>query len=324
VNELLIVTIVCILGIVLSGLSSGAETGAYTLNRTRHRLKLANKEPGARLLDHLTKDMAGFVVVCLIGSNLGHALVSYATTLALKDVVHNPDLIATLVMAPVVFILAEVAPKELYRRHTSWLLYASAPPLTVLAWVFSPATRCLRGLTAVLRWVGLETDEGEDRLQAQERVRREIAAGREDGTLTAYQATLARNIFSLDARHVLQAMVPIADTDCLEASCELEEARALATRTGRTRYPVFRDRRENVIGVVDVYDLLFEERPGLTIRNFIQPHLTASPLDKVPETLLRLRKARTNLAVVVRDDQAVGIVTLKDLVEEITGELQDL
>ena len=78
------------------------------------------------------------------------------------------------------------------------------------------------------------------------------------------------------------------------------------------------------MGVVDLYDLLLEERPGLTIRNYIKAPIFVSPYEKVAGALVRLRRARVSLAVVTKDDEALGIVTIKDLVEEITGELQDL
>ena len=83
--------------------------------------------------------------------------------------------------------------------------------------------------------------------------------------------------------------------------------------------------REQVIGAVSIYDLLFEERPGLTLRNWVEPVVHVSPQEKVAEALVRLRRERANLAVVTdAGGRALGIVTLKDLVEEITGELRDL
>ena len=323
-SDLAIVGGLCAFGVLVSGLFSGAETGAYRFSRTRHRLLLGAGDRRARRVEGLTRDLTAFVVVCLIGTNLGNTLVSYCTTLALEQFVSSPELVATLTIGPVLFLLGEVAPKELFRRHPNRLLYGISPVLIVSAWLFTPATRALRGLTAFLSWLGLDAEEGNSARHARDRVRQEIAAGRAGGTLTDYQATLARNIFSLEAKRVRHAMIPLSEVGCLEAATELEEARGIVRSQGHTRYPVFRDQRGQVIGLVHAYDLLFEERPGLTIRNYVRPILRVAPQDPVAEAILRLRRARSKMAVVVQGELALGVVTLKDLIEEITGELNDL
>lgn len=319
--------VLCCLGSLGTGFFAGVETGAYRFNRTRHRVHLAAGEPRARLVERLTVDMASFVTVCLIGTNLATSLVSFSATLAFEglDLV-APEVLATLLIGPVLFVLGEVAPKELYRRHADRLVYASAPLLRLAAGAFAPATALLAGVNRLLRGFGLQSDESGSRLEAQERLRQEIAAGHQEGTLTSYQATLAGNIFGLSAIRVRQVMIPLPEVAALEAAAALEDARAQVTAGAFTRYPVYRHRRERVTGVVSAWDLLFEERPGLTIRNYVEPIHEVGPDEPIPEALLRLRQRRAKIAVVVAAEgrRAVGIVTLKDLVEEITGELKDL
>ncbi len=311
------------LGFLFSALFSGAETGAYTFNRTRHRLRVADRDRRARLVERLTRDLTGFVVICLIGTNLANTLVSYASTVALEQVgVSAAELVATLAIGPLLFIVGELAPKELYRRHPDRLLYATAPVVATARLLLWPAVAALALFTRALRR-GLESDARADGA-AEERLRQLIIAGGADGTVTDYQATLAQNIFSLRTRRVRHVMVPLGKVRMFEAAQGLEEARAEAREHGHGRYPVYRHRPEQVVGVVDAYELEFDEHPGVTIRNYVAPALTIDPEEKVAEALVRLRRARARLAVVTRADRALGIVTAKDLVEEITGELQDL
>ncbi len=312
-----------LIGTLFSGLFSGAETGAYQFNRTRHRLALADGNRRAHLVQGMTSDLTAFVVVCLIGTNLANSLVSYSATLAFTHLEFGtPELISTLTIAPILFILGELAPKELFRRHADRLVYATGPLLRLSALVFWPLSKALGLVSFLLRLFGLRPDE--EHTQSEERLRHAIAAGAEGGTLTAYQATIARNIFSLRTRRVLHAMIPLARVDALEASMELEAARAEIRSTGRGRYPVYRNQIDQIVGIANFYDLLFEEHPGLTIRNYIQDALLISPYEKVAEALVRMRRARCKIAVVAQDGKAMGIITLKDLVEEITGELRDL
>lgn len=312
-----------LVGTLFSGLFSGAETGAYQFNRTRHRLALAAGDRKATLLQAMTSDLTAFVVVCLVGTNLANSLVSYSATLAFTHFEFaTPEVISTLTIAPLLFIFGELAPKELFRRHADRLVYATAPLLRLSAILFWPFSKALSLVSLLLRVFGLRPDE--EHGQSEERLRHAIAAGAEGGTLTAYQATIARNIFSLRTRRVLHAMIPLARVDALEASMELEAARAEVRSTGRGRYPVYRNEPDQLVGIVNFYDLVFEERPGLTIRNYVQEPLFISPYEKVAEALVRMRRARAKIAIVAQDGKALGLITLKDLIEEITGELRDL
>ncbi|MGE0706632.1 MAG: CNNM domain-containing protein [Planctomycetota bacterium] len=314
-----------LLGVFCSAVFSGAETGAYQFNRTRLRLALAEGSRPARMLERMTGDLTTFVVVCLIGTNLANAFVSFASTLAIEHLGYGaPELIATVAVAPFLFVLGELAPKELFRRQPDRFLYVVAPLVSVAAFLFRPLAWVLSGVTALLRLLGLRGEEG-GTLGGDERLRQAIAAGAEGGTLTQYQATLARNIFSLRTRAVRHAMVRLENVDMLDVASDLEEARAYARRTGRRRLPVFEQKRARVIGVVDLYELLFEERPGAALREYVDPALVVPPQERVAEALVHLRRARTPLAVVTEaSGAAVGVITLKDLVEEITGELADL
>jgi CBS domain containing-hemolysin-like protein len=88
---------------------------------------------------------------------------------------------------------------------------------------------------------------------------------------------------------------------------------------------VYRGKPEEAIGIVLLYDIFLEGEQAATVEGFVRPVPRLRPGDRVEDALLRLRMARESLAVVTGPDgKAVGIVTLKDLCEEITGELDDL
>jgi CBS domain containing-hemolysin-like protein len=316
----LLAIILCVIGTLTSGLFSGAETGAYRFNRTRHRLALASGRRRARLVETLTSDLTGFVVVCLVGTNLANGLVSYSATLAFASFEFStPEFLATLIVGPILFLFGELGPKELFRRHSDRLLYAAAPLLRLASFVLRPLTWSLGLVTGLLRVMGLTAESPEP---GEERLRQAIGAAYEGGTLTAYQATLARNIFSLRSRRVSDAMIPLEQVDCLDVSLGLGTARGAVSQVTRGRYPVYRERRDQVVGIVDLYDVLFAEGEG-SLGDYAREILTVSPGEKVAEALMRMRRARENLAVVVEAGRALGIITLKDVVEEITGELQD-
>ena len=324
-SALLLALALLALGLAASFCFSGSETGTYCLNRARHRLRVDEGVRRALLFDVLTRDMAGLVAVILIGNNIANATISVTLTMLGERLqLARPDVLATVVAVPLLFVGCELLPKELFRRHADTLTYRVAPFIAVCAWLFAPAAYALRGVHRLLARLGLEGSQSEQRLQAQERLRAAIAAAREGGELTAYQATLARNVFALHARTVGQVMVPLAKVIGLEAGTSIERARELVRSDTHTRHPVHRDRADRVVGILSAWDLLFEERPGLTIRNYVEPAFTVAPEERVATALLKMRRARAKMAVVQAGERALGIVTLKDLVEEITGELRDL
>lgn len=321
--QVLLALLLCLVGTLGSGLFSGAETAAYRFNRTRHRLRLAEGSRRALLVQSLTADLPGFLVVCLVGTNLCNSLVSTAATLAVgRSTSLPPELVSTLTVAPALFILGELAPKELFRRHADRMLYAAAPALKLSSVLFWPVVRGLGFIHRALEALGLNGQD--DSFGREERLRQAIAAGLEGGTLTAYQGTVARNIFSLRMRRVRHAMVPFARVDVLEDNLDLPAARARARATPRGRYPLLRASDGFALGVIDLYDLVFEDRPGACLRDYLRPAPVLRPDERVAEALLRLRRERAPLALVGDPRRPLGIVTLKDLVEEITGELQDL
>src|SRR5262249_8044762 len=158
------------------------------------------------------------------------------------------------------------------------------------------------------------------KLEAEERLRLAIAASHEEGVLSEYQAALVRNILSLRRRLVVQAMIPLEKVDMLDIRTPLEEARRLAQASGRTRLPLHAaGDRTKIVGLVLIYELLLEDLP--TLGHYIRDIPRVGPSDRVDDALVRLRSLHEKLALVTEaHGRALGIVTVKDLAEEVTGE----
>jgi CBS domain containing-hemolysin-like protein len=301
-------------GLVLVAFSSGVETGAYALNRARLRIHVAQGSWRARLIDRLVSDLPGLLVAVLVGRALAHALVSFAVTLLFEaEFPRGAELVAAATVAPLVFVLGELGPKELVRRHADRFMTWAAPGLAVLEAALRPL--------AALRKAPVD----EDRALAAEELRLTIQASAEDGVLTDFQAALARNVLTLRHRRIAGAMTPLARVYALEAGTPIRASREIAARAGRSRLLVYRGKPEEAIGAVLLYDIFLEGREDEPVERLVRPAPRLSPQDRVEDALLKLRVARESLAIVQGPDgKALGIVTLKDLCEEITGELEDL
>jgi putative hemolysin len=314
------------LGLLLLAFASGVETGAYALNRARLRLGVAEGNRRAQLLAKLAADLPSLLAAVVVSRTAAHALVSFAATLLFARVLaDHAEFAAALTVAPLAFVLGELAPKELSRRHADGLMAAAAPTLAIFEIVLAPITAALSLVRRGLREIGLAEKKEDERALAAEELRLTIQASTEEGVLTAFQASLARNILTLRHRLVSAAMVPLSRVKAVEAATPLPRAREIAAECGCSRLLVFRERLEDAIGAVSVYDLFLETQETKTIDALVRPAPRISPADRVEDALLRLRLAREKLAIVARPgEKTLGIVTLKDLCEEITGELDDL
>ncbi len=314
-----------LVGLALVAFSSGIETGVYAVNRARLRLNVASGSRKARLLERLVSDLPPLLVFVLVGRSAAHALVSFAVTLLFERwTPHAAELFAAAAVAPMVFVLGELGPKELLRRHADIFMTWAAPFLAVFEGVLAPLSSLLFLAGRALQRAGLRIAEEDDRTLAAEELRLTIQASAEEGVLTDFQAALARNILSLRHRRVLSAMVPLARVYALDAATPLAAAREIAARAGRSRLLVYRGKPEEALGVVQLYDLFLEGDAARSVEQLVHPAPRLGPQDRVEDALLRLRVAREGLAIVAGPDgKAVGIVTLKDLCEEITGELDD-
>ncbi len=156
----------------------------------------------------------------------------------------------------------------------------------------------------------------------------ELIEEREDAAipLTDDERILVSNILTLRDRTVYDVMVPSADIMAAEESTPLPEVVKTMAEAGHSRFPVYRETLDDLIGVIHIKDLLGVERddPNRKLSDLVRRLLFVSPSMRVLELLLEMRTTRLHMAVVVDEYGGTdGLVTIEDLVEEIVGEIAD-
>jgi len=309
----------------LGGLFAGFETGMYSANRVRLRLQLELKSFGARSLSRLLRDLPSSMSTNLIGTNLTLYFSTACVTklCEMRDIsVLTYEFAATLILTPIVFIFAEMTPKDVFRRHADQWTYVIAPVMQVFHWILYPlAIGFRRAGSLVKRSVVNRTEEPP--VISRLGLHAVIAEGREDGVLTTYQTAIAANITRLQVKKIVDVMVPLTEAVTIAGDAPLQELEEKAARNDISRLPVFDSQRRNIIGIVNVFDHLFEEEKGERVSDLLRTAPSLAEDDGIYAALVCLRRARMPMGI-VRDDatQAVGIVTVKDLVEEIVGKLE--
>ena len=314
--------------LLLSGFFSGAETGVYRVNPVRLQLRSNQGHRGSVRLRRLLEDRAGILSVTLMGTNLANYLTTIFTAMFLARLAtdwsdRELELYTTLILTPIVLTFGEILPKNWFRQQAN-------PLMTRASWALAVFDRMFRwcGAVPVLKWLTRctlrwwhGTDDWEPAMHPRSRMLSLLKEGVAEGVLTDEQSNLLDGVLSLSNVSVGSVMVPASKAVMLPRNATRDHILPVMRRHRYSRYPVIGTRSSKVVGVIDVYEFLGRSTGG-TIDEMMTAPCTLRPQSSVSAALYDMREARRTFGVVVdRWGNCIGIVTMKDLVEEIVGDL---
>jgi CBS domain containing-hemolysin-like protein len=315
----LVAIAICVL---MEGLFSGSEIGFYSVNRLRLRSRVAAGLRDALVLQRLLDQPGVTMMTTLIGTNV----MVYAATALCTEMLgarRHAEVWATLIMTPIIFVVGEMIPKDVFRRRADAVMYRLAGPVDAFRFLMRPATWLLTELTAAVTG-GLSRRRRAVPL-SRAAVAEWIAESRHEGVLSDYQHALSANVMSLLNKSVRPAMIPLEKVEMIRSDLRGEALRDALRKAGHSRVLVYSGSRKNVLGILHAFDYIRAAKDGPAAEDLVRPAMRIRPRDGVNETLVALQRERQQMALAVnRNGRPVGIVTVKDLVEEIVGELQDL
>ncbi|MHC4787792.1 MAG: CNNM domain-containing protein [Planctomycetota bacterium] len=303
---------------------SGSETGSYCINRLRLRLRAEKGVTAARMLLRLLARPRLAIGTMLVGTNLGLYLATVLFTRRLHESgwLAPAELYSCLIMPPVLLICAEVIPKSLFQHHADTLMYRSVWPLRVSQFVFYP-------LAALLRWLGgLVLPDGRPGSArggafTPDAFRFYLSEGAAHGVLSPLQRKMAENILHLKSVRLPAVMTPLQEVVMIAEDASPGELVELLRGHRYSRIPLYRGSPERIVGVINIIDVASNHEPSAPPHALARGVLTFEEGASVADALWGLRQARQQFGVVVDPQaRAVGIITVKDLVEEIVGELE--
>ncbi|MEM9252667.1 MAG: CNNM domain-containing protein [Planctomycetota bacterium] len=319
--------LLALLGFCGSALYSGMETGSYRLNRVRLHLRAQRREPEAVALEAETSDLSRLLSTLLIGNNVTNQLGTTAMGIMLLSLVTNEwaaVAVNAAVVTPILFVVGETLPKDFFSAHADAVMYRLAG---VLRW--SRRAFYYTGLTPAVgvAWAVLSKVVGRQGKYDATHPRREMTflfkEGIGYGLLTDQQSALVDRVMRLSDTKLGDAMTPWARAMKVRADDPPGVMWRLAEQGGgRSRYPVV-ERGGKVVGVVNVLDALVHDRDACPpIRELMTDAVTLSASLGLRNGLSEMQAKGGSLAVVTDErGKPVGVVTPRDLVEPITGQL---
>ncbi|MCS7037116.1 MAG: hemolysin family protein [Saprospiraceae bacterium] len=235
-----------------------------------------------------------------------------------------PVAFASITVLHIVF--GELAPKSMAIRYPTRTTLWVALPLKFFYYLFRPFIWLLNGLAnLILRVMGIRL-VGHSEAHSEEELKLIISESAESGAIQASERELIHNVFAFDERLVKHIMTPRTQVVGMRIETPLSEAVSFALREGYSRYPVFEDTLDRILGFVHTKDLLVAqvEQSNKTLSELMRPVLYTHPNKKIVQLLRQFQRDRLQLAVVTNEfGGTAGIVTMEDILEELVGEIQD-
>ncbi|OYV72946.1 MAG: hypothetical protein B7Z72_03620 [Gemmatimonadetes bacterium 21-71-4] len=220
--------------------------------------------------------------------------------------------VALIVVTYFTVVLAELMPRGISLGNPEGMAAWLTPPLLLFAWFTAPFSWLLnRSSQLGLRLLGLELPRGEENVHSAEELRILVEQSQEKGVLLPQDAHLIEGVFEFSEKNAREVMTPRTDLDALPVDATLDDALAMVEETHRSRYPVYEDTIDNVIGLVlakDLIPVLHHPPAEFSLRAVMRPVHVVPGSREVEEVLA---------------DFKPGVVTMEDLLEEIVGEILD-
>jgi CBS domain containing-hemolysin-like protein len=205
----------------------------------------------------------------------------------------------------------------------SWRIFWVA---SVLAW---PAIVASNFFGEILkRAAGMDDDEDGEEEWLEDEIRSMVSGGEREGLLESGERDMIEGVMELDEKDVFSVMTPRSKVDALDCEIDYKTAVEFVVSSGRTRIPIYRERLDNIVGILYAKDLLREslkeESSRKNLVDIVRPALTVPESILLNEMLQRFLREQIHMAIVVDEYGAFsGIVTIEDILEEIVGEIVD-
>ena len=318
--------IVCLL---LSIFFSSSETAFISLQKLRLEYLIDAKVRGANRVAKLLRQPEQLLSTVLLGNTfVNTAATALATTLAIRVWPNQGVLISTVGLTIILLIFCETTPKTFAALHTERLALTFGRPLEIVAWLLTPLVVALSWIASRFTGlVGVKPAPGS--LVSDDEIRTMISLGQRQGEMEDAEAALLDKVFKFGDRPVREVMVPRPEVVAIEQGSKIGAFLALYAEHPLSRFPVYKENMDNVIGILAIKDILMAQAKGDTgkqsiIDDLIRPAYFTPETNRIHELFTEMRDHNYRMAVVVDEyGGTAGIVSLTRLVEEIVGTVGD-
>ncbi|HOY16537.1 MAG TPA: hemolysin family protein [Haliscomenobacter sp.] len=326
----------------LNGFFVAAEFAIVKVRISQIQVKASESFAG-RIAEGVVNNLDGYLAATQLGITLASLGLGWVgedvmTKLIIGSMeglnLHLDEALAHRIALPIAFavitvmhiVFGELAPKSLAIRYpTSTTLYTSLP-LRAFYFVFRPFIYILNGFANfILKSIGIQPVPHAE-IHSEDELKLIIAESAEGGAIRASERELIQNVFDFDDRTVRQVLKPRNQISAINVAMPIDDAIDYAIQEGYSRYPVYEENMDNILGFILTKDLLATLRGNRqgTLRSMTRELLFISSSKKISQVLRQFQEQKNQMAIVVNEfGGIVGLLTLEDIIEELVGDIQD-
>ncbi|MCI8664021.1 MAG: HlyC/CorC family transporter [Hungatella sp.] len=317
-----------ILGVLLalSAFFSSSETALTTVNKIRIRTLAENGEERAVILSKILEQQGKMLSAILIGNNLVNLSASSLLTTFTINLFGNKAVgVATGVLTLLILVFGEITPKTLSTISAETIALRSAKPIYTLMYALTPVIGIVNRLSlGVLMLMKVDPNKKQEMITEDE-LRTIVEVSHEEGVIETEEKKMINNVFDFGDSLAKDIMVPRIDMTFVDVKATYDELIDIFRREKYTRIPVYEETTDNVIGVMNIKDLLLiDNDKEFCIRDYMRVPMYTYEYKKTAELMVEMQKTFNNIVIVLDEYGATaGLITLEDMLEEIVGEIRD-
>ncbi len=310
----------------LSAFFSSAETALTTVNKMRVRTLAEAGNKDALILTKVIEDPGKMLSTVLVGNNIVNlSASSMMTTLTMELFGSKAVGIATGILTLLILVFGEIIPKNVSNLYSETTALKYARIISFLMFVLTPVIYLVNQIAlGLLLLLGMDPNKKKEAITEDE-LRTIVEVSHEEGVIESEERKMINNVFDFGDSVAKDVMVPRIDMVMVDVDSSFEELLDVFREERFTRIPVYEESTDNVIGIINMKDLLLADknRP-FSIRDFLREPMYTYEYKKTAELMMEMRGTLSNMVIVLDEYGATaGLITLEDMLEEIVGEIRD-
>lgn len=310
----------------MSAFFSSSETALTTVSAIRLKSLADNGNKNAKLVLKLKENPDKMLSAILIGNNIVNIAASSITTIFFQEMWGNFAIsIGSGVLTLLVLIFGEITPKTAATGYADKFSLIVAKPIWFLTRVLTPVIIVINFLAScIMKVFRININEKESTF-TEEELRTIMDVSHEEGVIEEEEREMINNVFDFGEAEAKEIMIPRIDMCMINVDATYNEVFEIFKENRYTRLPVYQDTTDNVIGIINIKDLIFyDNTTEFKVTDYLRDVYYTYEYKKLSELMSEMRKDSVNITIVLDEyGAAVGLITIEDLLEEIVGDIRD-
>tara|TARA_Y100000034_G_scaffold28532_1_gene34317 strand:+ start:2338 stop:3567 length:1230 start_codon:yes stop_codon:yes gene_type:complete len=317
--------IILIVLILLSAFFSGVETALISINGVKVKSLRRRRKRGSKALFRIKQNPHNLIITILIGNNVVNIGAASLATFLFMDIFGSQGVgIATGVMTFLILVFGEITPKTFAVQNAERISLFVARPIEILSFILFPFVKLFEFIS---KFMSKLLGSKKEKELSESELRTMVSMGRQEGIISKEAAEMMHNVIKFEKTKVKEIMTLKQDVEMMDESSSLKSVLNFIVKSPYSRYPIYKQNKNNVVGVIDIDDVLRyvkNKKLYVKLKNLMRPAYYVSENKEIDDVLSELEGRMIPLAIARNNKKNfVGIISVEDILEEIVGDIFD-